>query len=96
VSGSYKEGSINLEKIKVRSLVQVVRERPPMCPACTRRMTSAGKGKGFKCRTCSSRAVHAERSLIERSLAEGWYEVPPSARRHLAKPLCRGAPSLID
>jgi tRNA(Ile2)-agmatinylcytidine synthase len=96
VSGSYKEGSINLEKIKVRSLVQVVRERPPMCPACTRRMTSAGKGKGFKCRTCSSRAVHAERSLIERSLAEGWYEVPPSARRHLAKPLCRGAPSLIE
>ena len=26
------------------------------------------------------------------SLKPGWYEVPPTARRHLAKPLCRGEP----
>jgi tRNA(Ile2)-agmatinylcytidine synthase len=94
VAGSHKEGSINLEKLLVRSLVQATRDRPPLCPACNRRMTSAGKGKGFKCRSCSSRSVNADTSVIERSLAVGWYEVPPSARRHLAKPLCRAPPPM--
>jgi tRNA(Ile2)-agmatinylcytidine synthase len=92
VGGSYKEGSINLEKIMVRSLVQQIRERPPVCSSCTRRMTSAGKNKGFKCRSCGSRSLQAEKSMPARALEEGWYEVPPSARRHLAKPLCRGVP----
>jgi tRNA(Ile2)-agmatinylcytidine synthase len=91
-AGSYKEGSVNLEKLLVRPVVPVIRDRPPVCTACGRRMTSAGRGKGFKCRSCGARSLQAERSLPARSLEEGWYEVPPSARRHLAKPLCRGAP----
>jgi tRNA(Ile2)-agmatinylcytidine synthase len=34
---------------------------------------------------------------IERSLECGWYEVPPSARRHIAKPLvrCTGGAHLV-
>jgi tRNA(Ile2)-agmatinylcytidine synthase len=27
---------------------------------------------------------------VERDLELGWYEVPPCARRHVAKPLVRG------
>jgi tRNA(Ile2)-agmatinylcytidine synthase len=27
---------------------------------------------------------------VDRDLDPGWYEVPPVARRHLAKPLVRG------
>jgi tRNA(Ile2)-agmatinylcytidine synthase len=55
-------------------------------------MTSDGKGKGWKCKKCSARADAPDVQEIPRTLKEGWYEVPPTARRHLAKPLCRGLP----
>ncbi|KUG20363.1 MAG: tRNA(Ile)(2)-agmatinylcytidine synthase [Methanomicrobiaceae archaeon] len=90
--GSYKGGSINLEKICVGRLATVPAVRPPLCVACGRRMTSAGRGKGYKCRICRMRAREPEYVYPERSLRPGWYEVPPSARRHLAKPLVRGDP----
>ncbi|MDP3564077.1 MAG: tRNA(Ile)(2)-agmatinylcytidine synthase [Methanoregula sp.] len=90
--GSYKKGSINLEKIRVVSLARPTITRPPLCMACNKRMTSDGKGKGWKCKRCDARAVEPEIEEIPRTLEAGWYEVPPTARRHLAKPLCRGAP----
>jgi tRNA(Ile2)-agmatinylcytidine synthase len=96
VAGSYKQGTINLEKLFVRFAPDLVRERAPLCPACGRRMTSAGKNKGFKCRSCSSRSFLPERTTNSRLLQPGWYEVPPSARRHLARPLCRGPPPVED
>ena len=92
VVGSYKKGSVNLEKMRVVSLAEVKVIRPPLCPACGRRMTSAGKKKGYKCRTCSARTREPEVREVPRTLRPGWYEVPPTARRHLARPLCRGAP----
>jgi tRNA(Ile2)-agmatinylcytidine synthase len=92
VAGSYKRESINLEKILVRNLAAVVRVRPPPCVVCGKRMTSAGTGKGYKCRECGSRSRDPERTTVDRGLACGWYEVPPSARRHLARPLARGPP----
>jgi tRNA(Ile2)-agmatinylcytidine synthase len=55
-------------------------------------MTSDGKGKGYKCKKCGARAKDPEIKEISRTLKPGWYEVPPTARRHLAKPLCRGKP----
>jgi tRNA(Ile2)-agmatinylcytidine synthase len=90
--GSYKKGSINLEKIKVALVAKAITKHPPVCIACSKRMTSAGKGKGYKCRTCSTRAEEPEVREIPRAIMTGWYEVPPTARRHLAKPLCRGVP----
>ncbi len=92
VAGSYKAGTINLEKLLVRSVTTVCLKRPPVCSACGKRMTSAGTGKGYKCRSCSARSREAELQCPGRLLQPGWYEVPPSARRHLAKPLCRGPP----
>lgn len=92
--GSYKEGSLNLEKMMVRSVAPCSDRRPPSCPSCQRRMTSAGRDKGYKCRTCGARARDPEHLPAPRGLEPGWYEVPPSARRHLAKPLCRGTPDL--
>ncbi len=91
--GSYKKGSVNLEKMKVVSLAKPVISRPPMCTACNKRMTSDGKGKGWKCKKCGARATEPEVLEISRTLKTGWYEVPPTARRHLAKPLCRGEPA---
>jgi len=91
-AGSYKGGSLNLEKIGVVLPANAVRVRPPRCRACGKRMTSAGRGKGYKCRTCVERSHNPEVEQIERHIRPGWYEVPPSARRHLARPLARGVP----
>ncbi|MFA5268614.1 MAG: tRNA(Ile)(2)-agmatinylcytidine synthase [Methanoregula sp.] len=91
--GSFKKGSINLEKMRILSLAQPVITRPPLCPACNKRMTSDGKGKGWKCRKCEARSDEPDMQEISRTLEPGWYEVPPTARRHLAKPLCRGLPN---
>ena len=63
----------------------------PICE-CGKRMTSAGKNKGFKCKSCGNKIESNEKVAeeIERSLTNGkFYETPVSARRHLAKPLIR-------
>ena len=92
-AGSYKGESLNLEKLGVARLADAVRIRPPVCPACGKRMTSAGSGKGYKCRVCSERSQDAEIEVVRRRIRPGWYEVPPIARRHLARPLVRGVPA---
>ena len=88
--GSFKKGSINLEKVRVVSLARAALSRPPLCTACNKRMTSDGKGKGYKCKKCEAHVKDPEVTEIPRTLKTGFYEVPPTARRHLAKPLCRG------
>jgi len=90
--GSFKKGSINLEKMRIVTLAAPVISHPPICTACNKRMTSDGTGKGYKCRKCGAHAREPEVQEIPRTLVTGWYEVPPTARRHLAKPLCRGEP----
>jgi tRNA(Ile2)-agmatinylcytidine synthase len=92
--GSYKKNSINLEKMRVVTLSSATTRRPPLCIPCNKRMTSKGIGKGFRCKKCGARADVPEISEILRTLKTGWYEVPPTARRHLAKPLCRGEPDM--
>jgi tRNA(Ile2)-agmatinylcytidine synthase len=89
--GSFKKGSINLEKIRIISIARPTITRPPQCPECIKRMTSDGKNKGWKCKKCGARADTPDIQELIRTLNPGWYEVPPTARRHLAKPLCRGA-----
>ena len=91
-AGSFKKGSINLEKIRLVSLARPAITRPPLCPACNKRMTSDGKGKGYKCKKCNARSDEPDVQEIPRTLEPRWYEVPPTARRHLARPLCREQP----
>lgn len=90
VAGSLRRGSINLEKIQVLTAQETITSKPPVCERCGKRMTSAGTGKGFKCRRCGGRARNPETVQNPRDILPGWFEVPPSARRHLARPLCRG------
>ncbi len=92
VYGSYKNRSLNLEKIQVLSAPPIQMAGAPFCISCGKKMTSAGKEKGYKCRVCGARSREACISYQERMIHPGWYEVPPSARRHLARPLCRGEP----
>ncbi|MDT8358580.1 MAG: DUF1743 domain-containing protein, partial [Methanomicrobiaceae archaeon] len=87
--GSYKDGCINLEKMAILSLAPQTLVCPPFCPSCGKRMTSAGRKKGYKCRSCRARATDPQVTILPREIGTGWYEVPPTARRHLALPLVR-------
>jgi len=83
--------TINLEKLAVLRLVKVFKKENPVCPSCGRRMKSEGKEKGYSCKKCKIKAPPGSAKLFEikRDLSVGAYEVPPRARRHLAKPLIR-------
>ncbi|HEC57150.1 MAG TPA: DUF1743 domain-containing protein [Candidatus Syntrophoarchaeum butanivorans] len=87
VFGGFKNGTLNLEKIEILSLVEEV-TRNPLCE-CGKRMKSMGKGEGFRCKKCGRRKTEPERVKIERTIECGLYEVVPSARRHITKPLVR-------
>jgi len=85
--------TINLEKLSILKLVPVLRKVNPMCPRCGKRMKSEGKGKGYSCKRCKVKVPASAAKLVEmrREIEVGAFEVPPRARRHLAKPLVRVA-----
>jgi tRNA(Ile2)-agmatinylcytidine synthase len=86
--GKHKN-TVNIEKIKIEKLAVNSTYVNPSCHG--RRMTSLGKNKGFRCRVCSKKFPHKRKikSILPRELSLGLYESPPSARRHLSKPLIR-------
>nr|WP_191449956.1 tRNA(Ile)(2)-agmatinylcytidine synthase [Haloarcula sp. CBA1122] len=87
--GEVTDGTLKLEKFAVRELVRTEPVTPD-CPDCGRSMKSAGRNQGYRCRDCGTSADGKVEQSIERGLERGWYEVPPVARRHIAKPLVRG------
>lgn len=87
--GEISDGTLKLEKFAVRELNRT-EHRNPRCPDCERSMESAGREQGYRCRDCSTSAETKEAIEVGRDLEPGWYEVPPTARRHVAKPLVRG------
>lgn len=84
------KGTLNVEKFELQELANDYEAVNPLCQ-CGKRMKSAGKDKGFKCVKCGRKLKNGSkiRVKIERNIQEGFYEVPPSARRHLSKPLIR-------
>jgi len=87
--GELSDGTLKLEKFAVRELVTTERVTPT-CPSCERTMESAGRDQGYRCRDCGTKRDGKASAPVERDLQVGWYEVPPVARRHVAKPLVRG------
>ncbi|WP_407393760.1 DUF1743 domain-containing protein [Methanobrevibacter sp.] len=88
--GIGEQNTFNIEKFQVIKLNDIVYQNP-ICE-CGKRMTSAGKNKGFKCKKCGKRIESSEKVpvKIKRNLENSkFYETPVSARRHLSKPLCR-------
>jgi tRNA(Ile2)-agmatinylcytidine synthase len=83
--GKYPK-TLNLEKIEIKSLADLPKLAPLTC--CGRKMTSAGKNKGLKCKKCSKKISleDVKVSHESRSLSLGVYNVPAGARRHLSKP----------
>ncbi|MCC7577205.1 MAG: tRNA(Ile)(2)-agmatinylcytidine synthase [Methanomethylovorans sp.] len=93
VYGSFMNKALNIEKIEIISLAPLVISHNPECPSCGKRMESAGRGQGYRCRICGTRASTLVQVQQKRDIEPGMYEVPPCARRHLAKPLVRMQPS---
>ena len=89
VCGEVSDGTVKLEKFAVRSLRRT-EQVTPVCDDCGRTMESAGRDQGYRCRDCDTAAADQETVSLDRDLEIGWYEVPPRARRHIAKPLVRG------
>ncbi|MCU0637986.1 MAG: tRNA(Ile)(2)-agmatinylcytidine synthase, partial [Methanothrix sp.] len=89
VFGSVRDGTLNIEKINILSLEEREILVAPLCQQCGRRMESAGRGQGYRCRRCKTHAPGRERQAAPCTLELGYYEVPPCARRHLSKPLVR-------
>jgi tRNA(Ile2)-agmatinylcytidine synthase len=89
VCGEVGDGTLKLEKFALREPVRTERV-VPTCPDCARSMESAGRGQGYRCRDCGTSAPGRVDRPLDRTLDPGWYEVPPCARRHVAKPLVRG------
>jgi len=89
LSGSVTTMTLNIEKIEIKKLVPLYIEENPLCPECKKHMKSVGQGQGFRCKKCGTQASSKIRYEVERNIETGLYEVPPCARRHLAKPLVR-------
>jgi tRNA(Ile2)-agmatinylcytidine synthase len=89
VCGEVGDGTLKLEKFALRERVTTERV-VPSCPDCERSMESAGRNQGYRCRDCGTTAPGRVDRPLDRELDPGWYEVPPRARRHIAKPLVRG------
>jgi tRNA(Ile2)-agmatinylcytidine synthase len=89
VCGEADDATVKLEKFALRDPVRTERVTPT-CPDCGRTMESAGRDQGYRCRDCGTSAPGKVERPLDRDLAVGWHEVPPRARRHVAKPLVRG------
>ena len=95
--GGVRKGSarhaqtLNLEKIRIVDLAADCRYQNPRCALCGKRMKSAGKNQGFRCRKCGAVDQAAGKISVEteRDLALGIYIPPPRAHRHLTKPVSR-------
>ena len=88
--GIGEQNTFNIEKFQMIK-INDIEYKNPICE-CGKRMTSAGKNKGFKCKKCGRKIVSSEKVpiKIDRFLKNAqFYETPVSARRHLSKPLCR-------
>lgn len=87
--GEIAEETLKLEKFCLRQPITTERVTPT-CQSCDSRMESAGRNQGYRCRDCDTSADAKVTVELHRELEPGWYEVPPCARRHIARPLVRG------
>ncbi|KPV47524.1 hypothetical protein SE19_00670 [Acidiplasma aeolicum] len=84
--GSFDNGTLKLEKIKILKLSREYIKEPPICPDCGIKTRSKGK-MDYRCPRCKKRYKNPEIVEIKRNISEGFYEVPVIARRHLSMPL---------
>ena len=87
ICGSFKNDTINLEKIRILELAKrFSKSANPVCD-CGRRTHSSGKGMRYRCKACGKKYDRPEMIEATPDLEIGWYEPPASARRHLTTPV---------
>ena len=89
VFGSFKNNTVNLEKINIIFLNKEYITENPRCHICGHKMKSRGTNKGYKCKKCK---IITNKKIISEKIRDiniGYYEVTPDARRHLSKPIIR-------
>jgi len=78
---------INLERVDILELVEVLEEFNPRCPDCGGPTESMGKGQALRCKKCGKReGISKEKRIVERDLKIRTIEPPKVAWRHLYKP----------
>jgi tRNA(Ile2)-agmatinylcytidine synthase len=94
VSGGVRETPrcVNIERIDVIRLV-ADEVRNPRCGDCRKSMESAGRGQGYRCARCGSKAARKARVPLARAFPVGAYEAAMSAMRHLHRPTALDAAS---
>ena len=83
--------TLNIERLDILRLHEEAKFLNPICPKCGKRMKSAGKNKGYKCKKCGyrSKEVKPMKIIIDRKIKQGVYIPPPRAQRHLTRPIER-------
>ncbi|MBS7645006.1 MAG: tRNA(Ile)(2)-agmatinylcytidine synthase [Candidatus Bathyarchaeia archaeon] len=81
--------TINLEKLRILRLEEKIIPGNPYCHRCGKRMESAGRGQGYRCRKCGAKSKSKLEIRVNRDVRSGLYLPPPRAHRHLTKPLQR-------
>jgi len=87
----FKSFSIHLEKCEIIFLADHYKEEAPNCPECSKRMTSDGYLKGYKCRKCGFKDKNLGKTqiILERDIKKELIIPPEQAQRHLVKPFRR-------
>ncbi len=87
VCGSVNGETINIEKLKIVSLVPRYSKPPnPVC-ICGKRTHSSGKNSKYRCNSCGKKYDRPSPINEPPNLELGWFEPPASSRRHLTKPI---------
>jgi tRNA(Ile2)-agmatinylcytidine synthase len=83
--------TINLEKINILILKQIIVTENPLCLNCGKRLKSMGKNQGFRCEKCGGKYADLKKkeNLVPRALKRGLYVTSTRSQRHLTKPLRR-------
>lgn len=85
------DDSIHLERVCLIDAVPIIENRPKCCGTS---MKSEGSKSMLRCVKCEKKGKRLWTSKPPRKVG-AWVEPPPSHRRHLAKPLSEGPPSII-
>jgi tRNA(Ile2)-agmatinylcytidine synthase len=83
--------TLNLEKITILELREIIITQNPKCPKCKGSMESMGKNSGYRCKKCKFRGDKLRKTnlVLPRNLHPGVYIPDSGAQRHLTKPLKR-------
>ncbi len=89
---------VAIEELFVLHLKKQKKWSPPFCNLCKKRMTSAGKFKGYKCKSCGGRILkgHLERNERPSPIVFSRLLPVPSAHRHMTKPYERNGRTPVE